>query len=151
MVSAMIRTIFAQPDQASVHAQLEQVAGQLDGRLDVVSAMLRDAKEDLCAFASFPQSHWTKIWSNNPLERVNAETQAPHTSRRDLPERRLGASSDHGGLRRAARRMDRCRAPLSLRAVHGATGQHNHRDRSRGRATDPHGMIVIALRMLRSK
>jgi len=73
MVSAMIRTIFAQPDQASVHAQLEQVAGQLDGRLDVVSAMLRDAKEDLLAFSSFPQSHWTKIWSNNPLERVNAE------------------------------------------------------------------------------
>ena len=151
MVSAMIRTIFAQPDQASVHAQLEQVAGQLDGRLDVVSAMLRDAKEDLLAFSSFPQSHWTKIWSNNPLERVNAETQAPHTSRRDLPERRLGTPTHHGGLRRAARRMDRCRAPLSLRAVHGATGQHNHRDRSRGRATDPHGMIVIALRMLRSK
>ena len=73
MVSAMIRTIFAQPDQASVHAQLEQVAGQLDGRLDVVSAMLRDAKEDLLAFSSFPQSHCTKIWSNNPLERVNAE------------------------------------------------------------------------------
>ena len=35
--------------------------------------MLTDAKEDLCAFASFPQAHWTKIWSNNPLERVNAE------------------------------------------------------------------------------
>jgi len=73
MVSALIRTIFAQPDQASVGAQLDQVAGQLDGRFAVVADMLSDAKEDLCAFASFPQSHWTKIWSNNPLERVNAE------------------------------------------------------------------------------
>jgi len=31
MVSAMSRMIFAKPDRASVHAQLEQVAGQLDG------------------------------------------------------------------------------------------------------------------------
>ena len=151
MVSALISTIFAQPDRASVEAQLDQVASQLGGRLDVVADMLSDAKEDLCAFASFPQSHWTKIWSNNPLERVNAETQAPDTSRRDLPERRLGTPTHHGGLRRAARRMDRYRAPLSLRAVHGAAGRHNHRDRHRGRPTDPHGMIVIALRMLRSK
>ncbi len=73
MVSALISTIFAQPDRASVEAQLDQVASQLGGRLDVVADMLSDAKEDLCAFASFPQSHWTKIWSNNPLERVNAE------------------------------------------------------------------------------
>ena len=147
----MIRTIFAQPDQASVHAQLEQVAGQLDGRLDVVSAMLRDAKEDLLAFSSFPQSHWTKIWSNNPLERVNAETQAPHTSRRDLPERRLGAPTDHGGLPRAERRMDRLGAALSLRAVHGAASQLDDRGWTSGEAADPHGMIVTALRMLRSK
>ena len=73
MVSALIRTIFAQPDRASVEAQLDQVASQLESRFDVVADMLKDAKEDLCAFASFPQSHWTKIWSNNPLERVNAE------------------------------------------------------------------------------
>lgn len=73
MVSALIRTIFAQPDQASVEAQIDQVGDQLEGRFGVVADMLRDAKEDLCAFASFPQSHWTKIWSNNPLERVNAE------------------------------------------------------------------------------
>ena len=73
MVSALIRTIFTQPDRASVEAQLDQVASQLESRFDVVADMLKDAKEDLCAFACFPQSHWTKIWSNNPLERVNAE------------------------------------------------------------------------------
>lgn len=39
----------------------------------MVALVLRLAKKDLCAFASFPRSHWTKIWSNNPLERVNAE------------------------------------------------------------------------------
>jgi len=73
MVSALISTIFAQPDQAAVRSQFDQVVDQLTGRLDAVAELLSEAKEDLCAFAAFPQSHWTKIWSNNPLERVNAE------------------------------------------------------------------------------
>ena len=35
--------------------------------------MLHDAKADITAFAAFPQAHWRKIWSTNPLERVNKE------------------------------------------------------------------------------
>jgi len=30
-------------------------------------------KEDLLAFAGFPQAHWRQLWSTNPLERVNKE------------------------------------------------------------------------------
>ena len=37
------------------------------------SAMLRDAAEELLAFTAFPLSHWKKIWSTNPLERLNKE------------------------------------------------------------------------------
>jgi putative transposase len=48
MVAAAVRTIFAQPDAAAV-------ADQLD------------------AIAAFPTAHWKKIWSTNPLERVNKE------------------------------------------------------------------------------
>ncbi len=33
----------------------------------------REAKEDLTAFADFPHAHWRKIWSTNPLERLNRE------------------------------------------------------------------------------
>ena len=73
MVAALIRTIFAQSDEQAVFDQLEEVAGSLERRFPVVADMLRDSRDDLCAFASFPQSHWTKLWSNNPLERVNAE------------------------------------------------------------------------------
>jgi putative transposase len=32
-----------------------------------------EAKEDLTAFAVFPERHWKKIQSTNPLERVNRE------------------------------------------------------------------------------
>jgi putative transposase len=35
--------------------------------------MLRDSIEDLLAFTSFPVSHWKKVWSTNPLERLNKE------------------------------------------------------------------------------
>ncbi len=35
--------------------------------------MLREADDDLTAFADLPVSHWKKIWSTNPLERVNKE------------------------------------------------------------------------------
>jgi putative transposase len=28
-------------------------------------------REDVLSYALFPQEHWQKIWSNNPLERVN--------------------------------------------------------------------------------
>jgi putative transposase len=38
-----------------------------------VEAMLRDAADDITAFASFPVGHWKKIWSTNPLERLNKE------------------------------------------------------------------------------
>jgi transposase-like protein len=35
--------------------------------------MLHDAAADVLAFTSFPIAHWRKIWSTNPLERVNGE------------------------------------------------------------------------------
>jgi len=35
--------------------------------------MLVNAAEDLLAFTAFPQAHWRKIWSTNPLERLNGE------------------------------------------------------------------------------
>ena len=38
-----------------------------------VEAMLRDAADDLLAFTGFPLGHWKKIWSTNPLERLNKE------------------------------------------------------------------------------
>ena len=73
MVAAAIRTIFAQPDAAHVRSQLDVIAGMLARQFPNVEAMLRDAADELTAFAAFPASHWKKIWSTNPLERVNKE------------------------------------------------------------------------------
>lgn len=73
MVAAAIRTIFAQPDAAHVRSQLDEVANMLGGQFPDVAAMLVDAAPDLLAFTAFPQAHWRKIWSTNPLERTNGE------------------------------------------------------------------------------
>ncbi len=38
-----------------------------------VKTMLLGAAGDITAFADFPPAHWKKIWSTNPLERLNRE------------------------------------------------------------------------------
>ena len=73
MVAAAIRTIFAQPDAEHVTSQLDMIATMLGRQFPPVEAMLLDAKDDILAFTDFPVAHWKKIWSTNPLERVNKE------------------------------------------------------------------------------
>ena len=73
MVAALVRTIFAQADKDAVAAQLDEVASRLAPQFPDVAAMLLDTREDVCAFAAFPRAHWTKIWSTNSIERLNAE------------------------------------------------------------------------------
>ena len=73
MVAAAVRTVFAQPDAQHVHEQLDVIAGMLGRQFPKLEAMLRDSAEELLAFTSFPPSHWKKVWSTNPLERLNKE------------------------------------------------------------------------------
>jgi transposase-like protein len=73
MVAATIKTIFVQPDKAHIARQLEEVATVLRPQFPNVADQLTEAAPDLLAFSAFPITHWTKIWSTNPLERVNAE------------------------------------------------------------------------------
>jgi transposase-like protein len=73
MVIAAIQTIFAQPDASSVRDQFDRIVATLEGQFPDVATMLTDAKEDLLAFSAFPESHWRKVWSSNPLERLHRE------------------------------------------------------------------------------
>jgi transposase-like protein len=73
MVAATVRTIFAQPDPQAVAEQLDKVAGMLARQFPAVQTLLQQAAEELTAFAAFPRAHWRKIWSTNPLERLNRE------------------------------------------------------------------------------
>ena len=73
LVAATVRTIFAQPSLAAAAAQVDQVAHMLDQHWPKAAALLRSAESDILAYMSFPREHWTRIYSTNPLERLNRE------------------------------------------------------------------------------
>jgi len=73
MVGATIRTVFAQPDLGSAHQHWRGVSEGFRDRFPRLSELMDEAEEDVLSYAAFPQEHWQKIWSNNPLERVNKE------------------------------------------------------------------------------
>ncbi len=74
VISALIRTIFAQPDRDAAVAQLRDVVDQLEQVAPTVAERLQAMEDDLLAYAAFPSTHWSKIWSNNPIiERLNRE------------------------------------------------------------------------------
>lgn len=73
MAAAALKTIFAQPDAAAVHQAWDQVADHLAALFPRTGELMADAKPGVLAFADFPKAHWPKIWSTNPLERINKE------------------------------------------------------------------------------
>jgi putative transposase len=72
-VATMVRSIFAQPDTASVAEQHSRVVAQLEGRFPKAALMLEEAGSEILAFTGFPKEHWRQLWSNNSLERLNKE------------------------------------------------------------------------------
>ena len=72
MVATMVRTIFAQPDADTVHAQHDAVVDS-SRPLPRRGRDLDEAAPDVLAFTAFPKEHWRQIWSNNSLERLNKE------------------------------------------------------------------------------
>ncbi|MCP4309546.1 MAG: IS256 family transposase [bacterium] len=73
IIAALIRTIFVQPDHDTAVAQLRAVVDQLQGIAPTVAEKLQAMEADLLAYTAFPAAHWSKIWSNNPIERLNRE------------------------------------------------------------------------------
>jgi putative transposase len=73
MVGATIRTVFAQPDAESAHQQWRRVADGFRTRFPKLAELMYEAEEDVLSYAAFPPEHWQKVWSNNPLERLNKE------------------------------------------------------------------------------
>jgi putative transposase len=73
MAAAVFRTIFAQPNPEAASATWDTVRDQLSAGFPKIGPLMDDAKAEVLAFTAYPRSHWPKIWSTNPLERVNKE------------------------------------------------------------------------------
>ena len=72
-VATLVRSIFAQPDTASVREQQGRVVAQLEERFAAAAELLEEAGPDILAFTAVPKEVWRQVWSNNPLERLNRE------------------------------------------------------------------------------
>jgi putative transposase len=85
MVPAALRSVFVQQEAAALEAQWEQVIGMLSEKFPAAAALMAEAREDVLVFRSFPAEHWRKIWSTNPLERLNKEINAAPASSESSP------------------------------------------------------------------
>ncbi len=73
MVSAALREVFNAESYEVARERAGEVIERLRGPAPKVAELLEEAEEDLIAFYRFPEPHWSKLRSTNPLERVNRE------------------------------------------------------------------------------
>jgi putative transposase len=73
LVSAALRELFSAESGEKARERLGEVIERLEPSVPKVCRHLEDAECDLLAFYAFPQAHWPKLRSTNPLERVNRE------------------------------------------------------------------------------
>jgi transposase-like protein len=73
LVSALLRTIFTQPSRMEAEAQWQQVYAYMLKRWPQAALVMEDARDDVLAYMLFPAEHWTRLYSTNPLERLNKE------------------------------------------------------------------------------
>lgn len=73
MVAAAMRTIFAQPNREAAGQQLAEVVQAMQPRWPKAAQVLERGAEDSLTYMAFPMEHWTRIYSTNPLERLNRE------------------------------------------------------------------------------
>ena len=73
-IAALLKAIHAQEDRPAALQKAEQVIAKLEGmRLGKASELVRLGVVETLSYMSFPREHWTRIRTNNPLERLNRE------------------------------------------------------------------------------
>ena len=73
VVSAFIATAFAQETPEAASQQWRSVADQVRAKVPKLATLMDEAKTDVLAYMTFPKEHRAKIYSNNPIERLNGE------------------------------------------------------------------------------
>jgi putative transposase len=73
LVAAVVRMVFAQPNRQAAGQQLAETVRAMQERWPKAAELLAAAENDILAYMAFPPEHWTRIYSTNPLERLNRE------------------------------------------------------------------------------
>ena len=73
-VSMMLKAIHSQESKESARAKAKEVSRKLcEMRLSLAAKKVDDGIEETLTFMEFPSEHWSRIRTNNMLERVNRE------------------------------------------------------------------------------
>ncbi|TWT30578.1 IS256 family transposase [Blastopirellula retiformator] len=73
-VAAMLKAVHAQEDRAAAEAKAALVTEKLISlRLGAAAKCFRDGYQETLAYMAFPREHWTRLRSNNMLERIMKE------------------------------------------------------------------------------
>lgn len=73
-VAKMLKAIHAQESREASEAKAEEVADSLESmKLAAAAKVVRDGCGETLAYTEFPMQHWTRIRTNNAIERLNRE------------------------------------------------------------------------------
>jgi transposase-like protein len=73
-IAAMLKAIHAQEDREAALKKAQDVAEKLEGmKLKRAAGFVRESVEQTLTYMSFPREHWTRLRTNNPLERLMRE------------------------------------------------------------------------------
>jgi hypothetical protein len=78
-VALMLKAIHAQKDLPAAQRKATEVVARLrDMRLGKAAELAEAAVSETLAYYAFPEEHWRRIRTNNPLERIMRLTRAGH-------------------------------------------------------------------------
>jgi transposase-like protein len=73
-VAAMLKAIHAQEDRAAAREKAATVAAKLESmRLSQAAGIVRAGADETLSYMAFPREHWTRLRTNNLLERIMRE------------------------------------------------------------------------------
>jgi transposase-like protein len=73
-VAAMLKAIHAQEDRQAAREKAQAVAAKLSSmRLSQAAQIVRLGHEETLSYMAFPREHWTRLRTNNVLERIMRE------------------------------------------------------------------------------
>jgi transposase-like protein len=73
-VAAMLKAIHGQEDRPAAREKAEAVASKLEAmKLGQAAAIVRAGVDETLSYMAFPREHWTRIRTNNMLERIMRE------------------------------------------------------------------------------
>ena len=73
-VAAMLKAIHAQEDRAAAEQKAQDVVRKLkDMKLTKAATCVEEGASETLSYMAFPREHWTRIRTNNTLERIMRE------------------------------------------------------------------------------